>query len=102
MGRPEGTCGGVGGSQHLQKENFYSNGIQGAGLPVVVGMALAEKMKGSGAIAVAFMGDGTFGEGAVYEAFNIASLWGVPMLIVVEHNQYRAVHAILQSTCREA
>ena len=34
------------------------------------------------------MGDGTFGEGAVYEAFNIAALWGVPMLIVVEHNQY--------------
>ena len=88
MGRPEGTCGGVGGSQHLQKNNFYSNGIQGAGLPVVAGMALAEKLKGSGAIAVAFMGDGTFGEGAVYEAFNIAALWGVPMLIVVEHNQY--------------
>ena len=46
MGRPEGTCGGVGGSQHLQKNNFYSNGIQGAGLPVVAGMALAEKLKG--------------------------------------------------------
>lgn len=88
MGKSEGTCGGIGGSQHLQKDNFYSNGIQGAGLPIVAGMALAEKMKVSGAIAVAFMGDGTFGEGVVYEAFNIASRWQVPMLIVVEHNQY--------------
>lgn len=88
LGRPDGIVGGVGGSQHLQHQNFYSNGIQGAGVPVVAGMALAEKMKNSGAIATVFLGDGTFGEGVVYEAMNVAALWRLPMLFVVEHNGY--------------
>lgn len=88
MGLPSGVCKGLGGSQHLQFNNFYTNGIQGAGLPIVAGMALAEKINQTGAIAVAFMGDGTFGEGVVYEAFNIASLWRLPVLIVVENNRY--------------
>lgn len=88
MGRDEGICGGVGGSQHIQYMNFYTNGIQGAGAPIVVGMALAEKRKQSGAISIIFLGDGTFGEGALYEAMNIASLWSVPTLFVVEHNRY--------------
>lgn len=88
MGLPNGVCKGLGGSQHLQFNNFYTNGIQGAGLPIVAGMALAEKINQTGAIAVAFMGDGTFGEGVVYEAFNIASLWRLPVLIVVENNRY--------------
>ncbi len=88
MGRKDGVCLGIGGSQHLHKNNYYSNGIQGAGVPIVAGMALAEKLKKSGAIAVAFIGDGTFGEGIIYETFNIASLWNLPVLIVVEHNKY--------------
>jgi len=88
MGRANGTCGGRGGSQHLQRRNFYSNGIQGSYMPIVVGMALAEREKNSDSIVVAFIGDGTWGEGAVYEALNLAGLWKVPLLVVVEDNGY--------------
>jgi TPP-dependent pyruvate/acetoin dehydrogenase alpha subunit len=86
MGRPEGVCGGRGGSQHLQWRNFYSNGIQGGIAPVAVGMALAEKLKASGAATVVFIGDGTLGEGALYEALNLAALWQAPILFVLEDN----------------
>ena len=88
FGRRDGVCGGLGGSQHIHQENFYSNGIQGAGVSVVAGMALAEKRKQSGAVAAAFLGDGTFGEGAIYEGFNIAALWNLPVVLVVEDNGY--------------
>ena len=82
------VCGGRGGSQHLYFDNFYSNGVQGGIVPVATGMALAEKQKCSGAVAVVFLGDGTLGEGVVYEAFNIASLWSLPIVFVIEHNGY--------------
>lgn len=88
MGRTGGVCGGRGGSQHLCREGFFSNGIQGGYLSIAVGMAYAEKNRQSGAIAVAFIGDGTLGEGAIYEALNLASLWSVPLLVVVENNGY--------------
>lgn len=88
MGRAGGVCGGRGGSQHLCRDNFYSNGIQGGYVPIATGMALAEKAGGSGAIAVAFIGDGTLGEGSVYEAANLASLWDAPLLLVIENNRY--------------
>ncbi len=88
LGLPSGVCQGLGGSQHLQFKNFYTNGIQGAGVPITVGMALAEKFKSSQAIAVTFIGDGTFGEGAIYEAFNLAALWRAPVMFVVEYNHY--------------
>lgn len=87
MGRATGVCGGRGGSQHLQWRNFYSNGVQGGILPVATGMALAEKFKHSGAVTIAFLGDGTTGEGALYEALNLASLWSVPILFVLENNR---------------
>jgi TPP-dependent pyruvate/acetoin dehydrogenase alpha subunit len=88
LGKPGGLCGGRGGSQHLHYRNFYSNGVQGGIVPVATGMALAEKLKQSGGIAVVFVGDGTLGEGVVYEAFNIASLWQLPIVFAVEHNGY--------------
>jgi TPP-dependent pyruvate/acetoin dehydrogenase alpha subunit len=88
MGRSTGVCGGVGGSQHLHERNFYSNGIQGGIVPVAAGMAFAEKMKSSSAIAAVFLGDGTFGEGVVYETFNMAALWSLPILFVAELNGY--------------
>ena len=88
MGKPGGVCGGRGGSQHLCFDNFYSNGVQGGIVPVATGMALAEKQKGTGAVAVVFLGDGTLGEGVIYEAFNIASLWTLPVVFVIEHNGY--------------
>jgi len=88
MGKREGVCGGRGGSQHLCAANFFTNGVQGSILPLAAGMAYAEKVKGSDAIGVVFMGDGTFGEGAVYETFNLIALWSVPLLVVVENNGY--------------
>lgn len=88
MGRATGVCGGRGGSQHLCARGFFSNGVQGGIAPVAAGMALAEKTKGSGAVTVVFLGDGTLGEGAIYEAMNLASLWRLPVLFVLEHNGY--------------
>jgi TPP-dependent pyruvate/acetoin dehydrogenase alpha subunit len=88
MGRIDGVCGGRGGSQHLHKNNFYSNGIQGGIVANSLGMAFAEKYKKSSNIVVVFIGDGTFGEGIIYEALNMASLWEVPLLVVVENNRY--------------
>ena len=87
MGKAAGVCGGRGGSQHLQWVNFYSNGVQGGTVPVATGMALAEKIKGSGSVVIAFLGDGTLGEGVVYEALNMASLWEAPILYVLENNR---------------
>jgi 2-oxoisovalerate dehydrogenase E1 component len=87
MGRSTGVCGGRGGSQHLQRRDFYSNGVQGGIAPVATGMALAEKIKASQGLAVCFIGDGTLGEGVLYEALNMASLWDAPVLFVVENNQ---------------
>ncbi len=86
MGKATGVCGGRGGSQHLQWDNFYSNGVQGGIVPIATGMALAEKHKNTGAVAICFLGDGTLGQGVVYESFNLASLWGAPILYVVENN----------------
>jgi TPP-dependent pyruvate/acetoin dehydrogenase alpha subunit len=86
MGKATGVCGGRGGSQHLYWQDFYSNGIQGGITPIATGMALAEKYKGTGAVVISFLGDGTLGEGVVYESLNIASLWGAPILYVVENN----------------
>jgi 2-oxoisovalerate dehydrogenase E1 component len=88
MGRATGVSGGRGGSQHLCYRNFFSNGVQGGIVPVATGVALAEKRKNSGAVTVCFLGDGTLGEGVIYEALNLASLWGAPILYVLEHNRY--------------
>ena len=55
-------------------------------MPVATGMALAEKIRGSRALVVAFLGDGTLGEGVVYESLNLAALWELPVLYVVENN----------------
>jgi pyruvate dehydrogenase E1 component alpha subunit/2-oxoisovalerate dehydrogenase E1 component len=86
FGRPDGVCGGRGGSQHLHWRNFYSNGVQGGTVGNAVGVALAEKTKRSGAVTCAWLGDGTFGEGLVYEAMNIASLWRLPIVFAIEQN----------------
>lgn len=103
MGRATGVCGGRGGSQHLQWKNFYSNGVQGGIVPIATGMALAEKHKlhsnsqGNQTISVVFLGDGTLGEGTVYEALNLAGLWGAPVLYVVENNRIAQTTPIEQS-----
>ncbi len=86
MGRSTGLCAGRGGSQHLHWKNFYSNGVQGGIVPIATGMAYAENLLKHSSIVIAFLGDGTLGEGVIYEAFNMASLWRVPILYVVENN----------------
>jgi TPP-dependent pyruvate/acetoin dehydrogenase alpha subunit len=88
MGRATGLVGGRGGSQHIQWRNFYSNGIQGGITPVATGMALAEKVKSKGRIVLVFIGDGTLGEGVLYESLNIAALWKLPILFVLEDNHW--------------
>ncbi|MEU5507570.1 thiamine pyrophosphate-dependent dehydrogenase E1 component subunit alpha [Streptomyces fungicidicus] len=86
MGRAGAVCSGVGGSQHIRRDGYLSTGVQGQSLPLAVGIGLRCKRTGSGRIAAVFVGDGTWGEGAVYEALNMAALWRVPVLVVVEHN----------------
>ena len=88
MGKQSGVCKGFGGSQHLCNDGFFSNGIQGGIAPVSAGIALHHKLSGTGGISVVYLGDGTFGEGAVYETLNIASKWNLPVLFVVEDNMY--------------
>lgn len=86
LGKRTGLCGGVGSSQHLYDENFYSNGVQGGIMPLAAGVALARKFDRAPSIGVVFIGDGTLGEGAVYETLNLVSKWQLPLLIVCEHN----------------
>ena len=88
MGKETGVCGGRGGSQHLHKGNFYSNGITGGMIPVATGMAYAEKLNNTGRKVIAFLGDGALAQGVVYESWNIASLWDLPVLYVIENNLY--------------
>ncbi len=85
-GRPDGVCGGVGGSQHLSAPGFRSNGVQGGIVPAAAGIALSRALSGRDGLSVVFCGDGTFGEGVVYETLNIAALWRLPLLVVVEDN----------------
>ena len=93
MGLPSGVSGGKGGSQHLCQNGFYSNGIQGGIVPVAAGIALAQHFSNTENISVVFIGDGTLGEGVIYETLNLISKWHLPLLIVLEDNQYA------QSTC---
>jgi TPP-dependent pyruvate/acetoin dehydrogenase alpha subunit len=86
MGREGGLCQGVGGSQHLHREGFLTSGVQGQTLPIAAGLALQQRRSGARALTLVFMGDGTWGEGAVYEALNMAALWQLPLVVAVEHN----------------
>jgi cyclohexanecarboxylate-CoA ligase len=89
FGRASGTCGGKGGSMHIADPRIGilgANGIVGAGLPIAVGAALAAQRRGTGAVAVAFAGEGTVASGAFHEALTLAALWQAPVVFVVENN----------------
>ena len=88
VGNVDGVCAGIGSSQHLCDERFISNGQQGGLLPVAAGVALDRKLAGKKAVVVSFIGEGTLGEGVVYETANITNLWNLPHLIVCENNGY--------------
>lgn len=90
-GKKTGVCQGKGGSMHiadLSKGMLGANGIVGAGAPLVAGAALAAKLKGTDAVAVAFFGDGASNEGAVFEAMNLAAIMNLPCIFVAENNGY--------------
>ena len=86
MGREAGVCRGRGGSQHLAWRHFHSNGVQAGMMGIGAGLALARKRKGRGGLVAAMIGDGTLGQGLVYESMNLASVWDAPLLVVVENN----------------
>lgn len=87
-GLDSGVCRGIGSSQHLYAQGFLSNGLQGAFVPVATGIALHHKRKQLPGIAVSYIGEGTLGEGVLYEAMNLAALFKAPHLIVCENNLY--------------
>jgi acetoin:2,6-dichlorophenolindophenol oxidoreductase subunit alpha len=86
MGREGAVCHGVGGSQHILRGRYLSSGVQGQSLPVAAGVALALRRREPGRLAMVHIGDGTWGEGAVYEALNMAALWRLPLVVIVENN----------------
>ena len=90
-GKREGCSGGRGGSMHLfdRVNNFYGgNAIVGGGLPLAVGLALAEHMRGADTVTACFSGDGAVAEGEFHESLNLAALWGLRLLFVCENNLY--------------
>ncbi len=91
FGRREGCSGGRGGSMHLfdAATRFYGGGaIVGGGLPVAVGLALADRMQGRPQVSCCFFGEGAAAEGEFHESMNLAQLWRLPVLFVCENNLY--------------
>ncbi|NQT53554.1 thiamine pyrophosphate-dependent dehydrogenase E1 component subunit alpha, partial [bacterium] len=88
MGKATGVCAGRGGSQHLHADGFFSNGVQGSLVPIAAGHAMAMRLRVVRNIAAVCIGDGTLGEGIVYETLNIAARWALPLLVVLEDNGY--------------
>ena len=91
FGKASGYCRGKGGSMHiasLADGILGANAILGAGTPIAVGAAFAERLQGRDRIAATFFGDGAANEGVVHEAMNLAAAWKVPVLFVCENNHY--------------
>ncbi len=96
-GKQEGCSRGRGGSMHLfdERTRFYGgNAIVGGGLPIAVGLALADRMQGKARVTCCFFGEGAVAEGEFHESLNLAVLWRVPVLFVCENNLYAMGTAI--------
>jgi pyruvate dehydrogenase E1 component alpha subunit len=101
MGKETGFCHGRGGSMHicdLAKGNMGANAIVGGGLPIAAGGALAQKMRKTGHVTVAFFGDGASNQGTFHESLNLASVWKLPLVFVCENNGFAISVPVSQST----
>ncbi|MCE2687867.1 MAG: pyruvate dehydrogenase (acetyl-transferring) E1 component subunit alpha [Rickettsiales bacterium] len=91
MGRRDGSSKGKGGSMHLfdiEKHFYGGHGIVGASVPIGAGLAFADKYLSNNNVTYCYFGDGAAHQGQVYEAFNMAKLWDLPVLFIIENNQY--------------
>ncbi len=90
-GRAEGYSHGKGGSMHMfsKEKKFYGgHGIVGAAVPLGTGLAFANKYRGNDNLCLTYFGDGAANQGQVYEAFNMAKLWDIPVIYIIENNRY--------------
>lgn len=100
FGRVDGCSGGRGGSMHLfdaEHRFFGGNAIVGGGLPLAVGLALAEHLAGRDRVTVCFFGEGAMAEGEFHESMNLAALWDLPVLFCCENNLYAMGTALARS-----
>jgi pyruvate dehydrogenase E1 component alpha subunit len=100
LGRVEGCSGGRGGSMHLFDATtrfFGGNAIVGGGLPIAVGLALADRMQGRDAVTACFFGEGAVAEGEFHESMNLAALWRLPVVFCCENNRYAMGTALERS-----
>jgi pyruvate dehydrogenase E1 component alpha subunit len=91
FGKKDGLCGGKGGSMHiadLSKGMMGANGIVGGGPPLICGAALTAKTLKTGGVAIAFVGDGGSNQGTTFESYNLAKVWNLPAIFVIEDNGY--------------
>lgn len=101
MGKVTGYCKGLGGSMHIADLDLNilgANGIVGAGIGIGSGAALANKLRGNGAVGIAFFGDGATNEGIFHECLNLGSLWKLPIVFLCENNQYGLSTSFKDST----
>ena len=102
-GRSGGYSRGKGGSMHMfsvEKRFYGGHGIVGANVPIGTGLAFAEAYRGTSNAVMAFFGDGASNQGQVYEAFNMAELWKLPIIYVIENNQYAMGTALNRSSAQ--